>query len=311
MRLLKFPFSYYSSISSRSKKCCTDALRLTSCARFSSTVNLNQHVPVDTKLTLANKSGPSELVEKYRIYCEIDSCKDKNPDEVIRILEKAKASNVDLSFNASLAGLQACQESYKYVAADLAFWIYGRFKTRNVPTTIQVFEKMMKICSKHKLASEAVRIFEDYREAKYESRNSIYIDLLIALAANGNDRSSFEHLQKYYKEYAELSKTHRWRIIGPQLYFSIADAFCRNKDGTGALDILMNMTEASHEPTARLCAPLLQTALFHHDTKVLRVLASWYANTFNERMEYGILNNMLQIAASHGDGQLALVAFQV
>ncbi len=31
---------------------------------------------------------------------------------------------------------------------------------------------------------------------KYEVRNTIYIDLLIDLAANGNDRSSFEHLQK-------------------------------------------------------------------------------------------------------------------
>jgi len=79
----------------------------------------------------------------------------------------------------------------------------------------------------------------------------------------------------------------------------------------GALAVLRDLTDINHEPSATLCEGLLDCALSTGDTAVLRVLLSWYKTNFQVALINGQSRRILQIAAGEGDGQLALMAFQV
>lgn len=78
-----------------------------------------------------------------------------------------------------------------------------------------------------------------------------------------------------------------------------------------ALLVLSDLTEVNHEPSAALCDPLLNAALAVSDTAVLRVLLTWYKTNFNMSLGHGQSTRILNISAAVGDGQLALMAFQV
>jgi hypothetical protein len=52
-------------------------------------------------------------------------------------------------------------------------------------------------------------------------------------------------------------------------------------------------------------------ALVNCNARVLRVLAPWYLNNFDIKLEHGLLSRMLQVASSQGDSELGSLAFKV
>lgn len=92
---------------------------------------------------------------------------------------------------------------------------------------------------------------------------------------------------------------------------AVAECHCKMRNSEGALTVLRDLTEINHEPSAALCEGLLDCALATSDTAVLRVLLSWYKTNFNVALINGQSRRILQISAEEGDGQLALMGFQV
>lgn len=249
--------------------------------------------------------------QQDRVKATILSWKERrDTNSVIRALLEARERKVDLDVKESVIGISACIENYSS-APDLAFWIFQSAKNSQKVVPVEIYEKMLKFCLQRRLIQQGIDIVEDYKSNGYQLTEGIYSTMLTILAKYGNSNvTQFRLLQKLYDEYRTVSKTFGWRISA-QLYIDIAISFCKHRQGQRVLDVLHDMTNAHHEPSPQLCQDLLEAALFYKEFKVLRVLSSWYSNHFHVRLEYGVLNRMLEIASSCGDGQLALVAFQV
>ena len=99
--------------------------------------------------------------------------------------------------------------------------------------------------------------------------------------------------------------------IHPRVFLNMAERYCYMGESERVLAVLQDLTESNHEPAADLCGPLLVAALTVGDTAALRVLLSWYKSHFNIGLLEGQSTQVLRIAASRGDSQLALMAFQV
>jgi hypothetical protein len=127
---------------------------------------------------------------------------------------------------------------------------------------------------------------------------------------NRNHRNDdiFNKLKVYYGKYRNFKEL----TFPAQFYISYAMALCHRRDPS-ALEVLKDMTVgANHEPSPSLCLPLLNSALFYKDYGLLRVIGSWYSKNFiGEKLEFGQINRMLQIASAANDTQLSLLAFQV
>ena len=99
--------------------------------------------------------------------------------------------------------------------------------------------------------------------------------------------------------------------MSSRVFMAVAECFCRLGNGEGSLTVLRDLTDIEQQPSASLCEGLLDAALSVGNTTVLRVLLSWYKVNFNVALMSGQSQRVLHIAASQGDGQLALMGFQV
>ena len=77
--------------------------------------------------------------------------------------------------------------------------------------------------------------------------------------------------------------------------------YSHTKRGDAVLNVLRDMTESFYEPSVVFCNALLDGALFIGDTKVLRVLSTWYLNNFPHRLDHGIITRMLHVASAAGN----------
>lgn len=258
---------------------------------------------------------PQHLPDKYAIRDDIKfkirTWKKGSGDSllVLKALQDAQTNQIDLESRDYLIGLSVCVDS-RGCDKKLPFWIFDKLKTVDKVVSIEGFEKILRFCQNRRLVDEAVEIIELYRSTGYQLTETIFTTVISILVKGPLHKNNLRLIQSYYDSYREMNKTLGWRLTA-QLYCDIAVAFCKNKQGGLSLNVLEDMTKAHHEPNPQLCEELLEAALFYKETKVLRVLASWYSNHFNVRLEYGALNRMLQVAASVGDGQLAIVSFQV
>lgn len=99
--------------------------------------------------------------------------------------------------------------------------------------------------------------------------------------------------------------------MSSRVFMSVAECYCRMGNGEGSLTVLRDLTDIEQQPSANLCEGLLEAALSVGNTTVLRVLLSWYKVNFNVALLHGQSQQVLHIAAGQGDGQLALMGFQV
>jgi hypothetical protein len=227
----------------------------------------------------------------------------------LKALHEAYANNIALSPRECAQGLHACSES-KTCDKKLPFWLFNQLKTEKVVPS-EIFENILRFCFQRRMIHEGIEIIELFQTIPYGTAisESLWTTIISILVKGPSNKNNVKLLQNFYEDFRQ-NKTLGWRL-NVSLYFDIAVAFCKNKQGALSLNVLDDLTKAHHDPSAQLCEELLRAALFHKEAKVLRVLASWYANSFHTRLEYGILNRMLQVAACEGDGQLAVVAFQV
>jgi hypothetical protein len=96
-----------------------------------------------------------------------------------------------------------------------------------------------------------------------------------------------------------------------EVFKAVAIAYSHTKRGDAVLNVLRDMTDASYAPSISFCNILLDGALFIGDTKVLRVLSSWYITNFILRLDHGVITRMLHVASAAGDGVLARNALKL
>jgi hypothetical protein len=256
---------------------------------------------------------------------------DHNNDSFLlkKILNARRGSNsVPVTSEELKLALSLCyQSSSREAESDLPFWIFNKLKNSN-SLTMEIYELMMKICLKQLNSLEAINIMETFEtsssslysslssspSSSSSSSSSLKIsssfihDFLALLNRNHQNDDIFNKLKVYYGKYRNVKEL----TFPAQFYISYAMALCHRRDPS-ALEVLKDMTVgANHEPSPSLCIPLLNSALFYKDYGLLRVIGSWYSKNFiGEKLEFGQINRMLQIASAANDTQLSLLAFQV
>jgi hypothetical protein len=233
----------------------------------------------------------------------------KSPIGVLDLLSTALNSEVELSVTDYINGIYAATE-VKGFHCDIAFRLYDLYKEKST-VPVECYIKLFRVCLNRDNAERAKKIFADYGRCGYPTTESILSCLILVLTKTVNDDHSND-LHMYFMQLKDLLAEQRQNsLVKSNLYIQVATYYCRLHKSDLALSALEDMTEADREPTSVLCAPLLDSALFVSDPGVLRVLASWYVNNFSERLEKGVINRMLQVAAIAGDDQLAQLSFQV
>lgn len=235
----------------------------------------------------------------------------RNYGEIINAMHEARAHNTDLDMVDYVAGIDACVLRASFTGSEIAFWIYQKLKAESV-IPAEVYIKLLCLCRQLEDVDKAVEIAEEFTSSGYTMSNSFLTELILNLCyVDSNNRHGIQALTYYYEESKRLKAEFGFHTSA-DVYMKVATAFCRVVESQKSLQVLRDMTEANHEPTAALCQDLLEMSLFTMDEVLLRVLASWYKNNFTDaKLEYGVLNRMIQVAASKGDGQLAQVTFQV
>ena len=113
--------------------------------------------------------------------------------------------------------------------------------------------------------------------------------------------------------FIELQRlVHAKRVPVPDvaLLTLIVKAFSHLKQAGNLLQALQLLT-AHYLPTLELCDFLLARALWSSDAKTLSLLIGWYINNFEQGLEIGQTNRVLQIASSQGDETLAKLGFKL
>jgi hypothetical protein len=232
----------------------------------------------------------------------------KSPIGILDLLTTALNSEVELSVTDYINGIYAATE-VKGFQCDIAFRLYDLYKVKST-VPVECYSKLFRVCLNRDNADKAKTLFVDYEKCGYPVTESVLSCLILVLAKTVCD-DHLNDLHRYFVQLKDLLAEKRQNsLVKSNLYIQVATFYCRLHKSDLALSALEDMTEADHEPTAVLCAPLLDSALFVSDSGVLRVLASWYVNNFSERLEKGVINRMLQVAAIAGDDQLAHLSFQ-
>lgn len=218
---------------------------------------------------------------------------------------------------------------------DLAYWAFGVLKSEK-NATMEVFENMMYICSKYGRVDSAAELMRDFFAAGYTYTSYLLSTYLLVIANSGTQSEVNDLLEPLYVTYRvrlthnalnclffffSLSILHflllqdlsnqRTFAMSNKVFMSVAECHCRNGNSDRALAVLRDLTEINQQPSASLCAGLLEVALQSGDCAVLRVLLSWYKTNFNITLPEGQCRRTLHIAAGLGDGQLGLMGFQV
>jgi hypothetical protein len=233
----------------------------------------------------------------------------------LSVLEMAWVTNADLRLAEYLAGINACV-NLRVSDYRIPCWVFDKLKvrkeTQQFAIPLAAYDLLLKYFWLLRLPEQGIEVVEYCRSTGVPLTEAMLSNIMVLLTTTPTNSETIPRLESLYNEYRarKVAKEITWKFSA-QLYMKIAMAFCKGGLGQLSLEVLRDMTDSNHSPTPQLCDDLLITALFAADTKVLRVLASWYSNDFHARMEYGVVNRMLQIAASTGDGQLALVTFQV
>ena len=95
------------------------------------------------------------------------------------------------------------------------------------------------------------------------------------------------------------------------MFMEVALEFCQFGNPSRAVEVLKDMTELGHQPTYQDVHRLFQYCLMRGDARVLRVIAKWYLENFEESLLRGELKRMIHIASAMGDNELAAIALQV
>eukprot|EP01039_Chlorochromonas_danica_P002625 gene2625-2869_t len=198
----------------------------------------------------------------------------------------------------------------------LALWAFDSLKAGQIAciVPIEAYTEIIKVFSKandYGSFSKAKAVVQSFEESGYKYHPDLLLPLLTFYGNRAlSDETVTELLRVYSRGMSDLRERNQ-RLPDITLYLHVAWALVRMKRSEKAVTVLRDMINDRYEPTAALCLPLLHQCLFMRNVRVLGILASWFSDRFQHRLEYGQITRMLQIAASHNDGQLALVAFQM
>eukprot|EP00598_Pedospumella_elongata_P014668 CAMPEP_0184988000 /NCGR_PEP_ID=MMETSP1098-20130426/22722_1 /TAXON_ID=89044 /ORGANISM="Spumella elongata, Strain CCAP 955/1" /LENGTH=575 /DNA_ID=CAMNT_0027512645 /DNA_START=330 /DNA_END=2057 /DNA_ORIENTATION=- len=225
-------------------------------------------------------------------------------------LAKARLGNFKLDTQRLLKGIYACGLCARDMKTfELAFWAFDILKRENA-ANVEAFEAMMNICSKYGRVDSSVDLMRDFFARGYVYTSYLLSTYIIILANNGTPLQVRDLLHPLYTTYKDLSKQKHFKMSS-RVFMAVAECFCRLGNGEGSLTVLRDLTDIEQQPSASLCEGLLDAALSVGNTTVLRVLLSWYKVNFNVALMSGQSQRVLHIAASQGDGQLALMGFQM
>jgi hypothetical protein len=88
--------------------------------------------------------------------------------------------------------------------------------------------------------------------------------------------------------------------------------YSENRHSDALIQALTDMTtKANFAPSQKLCSFLLDNALEAHDAKVLTILATWFLHNFKDRLDHGVISNMIMIATYKGMPALAELGHKV
>jgi len=205
-----------------------------------------------------------------------------------------------------MSALWACAETDDDRNME-AYWIYRLLKKNNkVP--ILVFDKVMQVCAMRSDGEFAMEVKEDFIKLGYEQTEAFACNFLSALARDSKSLSW--EVDKQYRFFRSQVSEKGWKGTAA-LYADLVKIYSKMRRGDDVLEVLRHMTEDNYEPTINLCNALLETSLFSGDSKILRVLSSWYKNNFNVRLDYGVICRMMHAAAADADAQLAQTGIQL
>lgn len=199
---------------------------------------------------------------------------------------------------------------------SLALWAFQSLKAGQIAgiVPIEAYTEVLKVFSKandYGSFPKAKAVVQSFEESGYKYHPDLLLPLLTFYGNRAlYDEAVHELIRVYSRGISDL-RAQNQRLPDITLYLHVAWALVRLKRSDKAVAVLRDMIDDRYEPTAALCLPLLHQCLFMRNVRVLGILASWFSERFQHRLEYGQITRMLQIAASHDDGQLALVAFQV
>ena len=235
----------------------------------------------------------------------------KNYAKLLQCVTSARHNRIILDVKDYSAALKACTQ----VTDDRnleAYWIYGLLKKKLDPVPLSVFQNVLKVCLTRVDTAMALHVVRDCESLGNDLTELFLYDLLSCLSRGGGKSRSSDgsELLDFYDRFRKNSQNYGWQGTST-MYLDVLQHHIRMADTEHVLEVLQDMTANSFEPSLELCYSLLGVAMFHADSKILLVLATWFSEAFNVALEYGTLCRMLQIAAASGEPKLGQVAIQL
>lgn len=200
---------------------------------------------------------------------------------------------------------------------ELSTWILNHMKNLRHIIPADYIRRVAQKSTTPEQMSNIVKLVMDLvdtqgvnKQGKEEYLNQL-ISVLSKVGVN-NPGAYSDMLKSTYTVYLQLRNQHKLNVkLAKETYGDMAVYYVSVGDADKCLEIFQDMNRANVEPDVRLCERVLDTAISHCETKVIRVIATWYLEVFNVPLQIGLSRRILEIAKKENDGQLAILGFQL
>lgn len=236
------------------------------------------------------------------------------PYDIEAVMREVRADATKLTAIELSTGFEGCLAVSNI---ELSTWILNHMKNlrhiipadyvRRVAQKSATPEQMSNIV---KLVMDLVDTQGVNKQGKEEYLNQV-ISVLSKVGITSPEAYS-DMLKSTYAVYLQLRNQQKLSVkLAKETYGDMAVYYVSVGDADKCLEIFQDMNRANVEPDVRLCERVLDTAISHSETKVIRVIATWYLEVFNVPLQIGLSRRILEIAKKENDGQLAILGFQL